>query len=169
MSTPIHTTSYDDICLNVRTTHERSMLYNGIEALTEALYKKKAASLEEIIDTQLPYAVARPLKGTLMRLPLSSPDAAKEFLAGLHDALTQLQILSLEVAFEPTEETIAVLTVWMREHIGADVIMDISIDRTLLGGSRISFGGRYKEINLASIIESALGDQREIIKHMLYE
>lgn len=169
MSTPTNTTSYDNICANVRTTHERSMLYNGIEALTEALYKKEASSLEEIIDIQLPHAVARPLKDTLMRLPVSSPDAAKKFLAGLRDALTQLQILSLEVAFEPTEETIAVLTIWMREHVGTDVIMDISVDHTLLGGSRISFGGRYKEINLAAIIQSAIGDQQEIIKHILYE
>lgn len=169
MSTPKNTTSYDDICANVRTTHERSMLYNGIEVLTEALYKKEASSLEEIIDTQLPHAVAPPLKDKLMRLPVSSPNAAKEFLAGLRDTLAQLHILSLEVAFEPTEETIAVLTAWMRAHIGADVIMDILVDHTLLGGSRISFGGRYKEINLASIIESALGNQQEIIKHMLYE
>lgn len=161
--------NYEHIYANVRTTHERSMLYNGIEALTEALYQKGGSLREEIIDTQLPHAVALPLKDTLMRFPVSSPDAAKEFLAGLRDALTQLQILSLEVAFEPTEETIAVLTLWMRAHIGANVIMDISIDRTLLGGSRISFGGRYKEINLASIIESALGNQREIIEHALYE
>ena len=169
MSASKNTTSYDDICRNVRTTHERSILYNSIEALTEALYKKGVSSLDEIIDMQLPHAVAPSLKDRLMRLPLSSPDAAKEFLAGLRDTLMQLQILSLEVAFEPTEETIAVLTVWMREHIGANVIMDISVDHALLGGSRISFGGRYKEINLASINESALGYQWENIKHMLYE
>lgn len=167
MSSPQHAEKlYERIYANVRTTDERGIVYTGIETLLDTLYKQKG-NIAALIETEMPSAIVRPLKQELLRLSETAPDSIKEYLEGLQNTLEKLQVLSIEIAYSPTEETLAVLTAWMREHIGADVIMELSVDRTLLGGARISYEGRYKEINLAFIVETVVNQQHESIQLIL--
>ena len=158
--------NYEPIYTNLRTTTERGMVFAAIEVLIDALYKK-GGDIGSLIETEMPNAVARPLKQALTQLPDTSPKAVHAYLEGLQKQLIMLRTLFLEIAFDPTEETIAVLTRWIREYLGNDIIMDLSIDRGLFGGARVSYEGRYKEINLAMLIESTIQQQEESIYAIL--
>lgn len=157
---------YENIYTNIRTTDERSMVYSGIETLLDALYKRKD-NVAALIETEMPSAIVRPLKQELIRLSETAPDTIKDYLEELRNTLEKLEVLSIEIAFTPTEETRAVLTAWMRDHIGNNIIMELSVDHTLLGGARISFEGRYKEINLAFLVETIVRQQHESIQYLL--
>jgi vesicle coat complex subunit len=157
---------YEDIIAAIRTTDERGALYSGIEALQEALYKTDADIITSI-DTEMPHAVVKPLKQALSKLPDTSPDAIKEFLENMRTALEKASVLTLELAFEPTEETLSVLHMWIQQNLSRTIIMDVSTDRTLLGGARVSFGGRYKEINLATLVANELALRRASIEALL--
>lgn len=158
--------NYESIYINLRTTAERGVVFAAIEALIDALYKK-GGDMGNLIETEMPNAVVRPLKQALTQLPDMSPKTVRGYLEGLRKQLTTLRILSLEIAFDPTEETIAVLTGWVREYLGNDIIMDLSVDRGLFGGARVSYEGRYKEINLAILIENIMRQQEESIYAIL--
>ena len=154
--------SYDHIYTNIRTTSERGAVYAAIETILEALYKK-GEDINKLIEIEMPSAVVRPLKQALARLPDKSPKAIHAYLDGFNKELAALPTLSLEIAFDPTEETIAVLTTWIRESLGNNIIMELSVDRGLFGGARVSYEGHYKEINLAVLIEHTMREQQEII------
>ena len=158
--------NYESVYSNIRSTAERGTIYAAIEVLVDALYKKEA-DIGRLIETEMPSAVVQPLKKALASLPVTSATAVQEYLEGLREELSMLEVLSLEIAFDPTEETMAVLTAWIREHIGARVIMELSVDRGLFGGARVSYEGQYKEINLAMLIESIMRQQQESIHGLL--
>jgi hypothetical protein len=159
---------YENIISNVRTTSERDVIYAGIETLMDSLYRSDGRGIADIIDTDMPHSVAKPLKLSFKSLPDLSVETAKQFLDGLRDALLQLPVLTLEVAFDPTDETVATLIAWVRENIGPSVILELSVDRSLLGGARIAFGGRFLEKNLAYLIEDALQQKQDSIQQILY-
>src|SRR3989338_2087488 len=154
--------NYEPIYVNIRTTAERGAVYAAIEVILEALYKK-GGDIDKRIETEMPSAIVLPLKQALMQLPDKSAKTIQTYLEGLCKQLTILRILSLEIAYDPTEETIAVLTAWIRESLGNDIIIELSIDRSLLGGARISYEGRYKETNLAMFIEHKMREQEIIL------
>ncbi len=154
--------NYESIYENIRTTSERGIAYAAIETIVEALYKK-GEDIDNLIETEMPTAVVRPLKQALKQLSEKSPKTIQSYLEGLTKELTKLRTISLEVAFDPTEETIAVLTAWIREFLGNNIVMELSVDRGLFGGARVSYEGRYKEINLAALIEHTMQKQQEII------
>ncbi|GEM_PF-2275223 len=162
---PSDITEYEDIYANIRTVEERGAILAGIESILDALYRKDK-DVPSLIETNMPRAVVVPLKRNLLAND-ASLDVRKEYLEGLQNALQKLQVLSLEIAFDPTEETITTLINWVRKNIGSTVIMDISLDRTLLAGGRISYEGRYKEINLARLVEEVVRKQRNMITQLL--
>ena len=156
---------YESVYSNIRTVEERGVVHAGIELLLGTLYQK-GGDIGEILETSMPRSVVKPLKQGFTQAH-SSVESVREYLEGLRQALDNLQILSLELAFDPAEETIAVLTTWMRKNIGEAVVMQLSTDKTLLAGVRLSFEGRYKEVNLGRIINEAIEQQPQLIQQVL--
>ena len=156
---------YEDIYANIRTVEERGAILTGIESILEALYLKDK-DIASLIETSMPRAVVKPLRQNLLDKDISL-EAIKHYLEGLQSALQELQILFLEIAFDPTEETLAILIGWVRHYVGNDVIMELSQDRTLLAGVRISYAGRYTEINLARLVENVVRQRRDMITKLL--
>ena len=161
--------NYEPIYTNIRTTVEREKVYAPIEMLIEALYIK-GSDIGSLIETEMPSTVIRSLKQELMQLPETSAKTIHAYLEGLNKELITLRVLTLEIAFDPTEETIAILTAWIRKYLGSSTIIEYSVDRGIFGGARVSYEGRYKEINLATLIESAMRKQQgsidTILEHM---
>ncbi|TSC73262.1 MAG: hypothetical protein G01um101470_188 [Parcubacteria group bacterium Gr01-1014_70] len=158
---------YGPIVVHIRTTAERGAIYSAVEMLLDALFKKNTDILR-IIETEMSSVVGRSLKHALSELPDTSPAFLEQYVEGFRKRLGELRVLTLEIAFEPTEETLAVLISWVRRNLGVDVIMDIAVDRGLFGGARVSYEGRYKEINLAALIERAMRDNlQESIQTLL--
>ena len=161
---------FEKIYRNIRTTDERARVEAGIETLLRSLYHPPPESFSSLIDIEMPVPVVRPLKESIMHLAEKGHiESIKSMLERLQGILPHLHVLSLEVAFDPSEETIALLASWIRKHIGTDTIMDLSIDRTLLAGVRLAYAGLYKEINLSHMLENVLQQKEEDIHRLLYE
>jgi F0F1-type ATP synthase delta subunit len=161
--------AYEDIYINIHTVEEKAQVLGGIEIILEHIFKQGVYDMAKIIDTEIPYTVAIPLKTLLIKPPLEgNAKIQREFLEGLRNILDMLRIINIEIAFDPTKETISLLAGWIRKQIGKDVIMQLTQDRTLLAGARISFEGRYKEVNLSSILEMVLNEKKESINAILY-
>ena len=157
MTKPPTTTGFEAILAAVRTTRERDMLMQAIDACIKNLYHTKPAPLEELLAEIIPYTIAKPLITTMRKqLKDQTTAAIEEFFNKLTEALQALKVLELELAFEAQEPSVALLSRWIREHIGPDVIVEFTEDPLLLGGARIAFQGKFKEINLADVIESVL-------------
>ena len=159
---------YDAILAQVRTAHERDIVKGALDALIKNLYHTEPKPLEEIAEDLLPYAISKALVSSTRLAHVADNAAAMEaFLSGLVSALGTFRVVKLELAFEPQEGTIAIVSRWVRQQVGRDSIIDTSLDPLLLGGARIAFAGKYREVNLADMIESALIREEPRIQKLL--
>lgn len=172
MSTASNNTKapFEEIYENVRTTEEQGKVLLGIESLLETMYRSSKDGLNTVIQKEIPPPVVASLTEALHHESRAHDTSKiKTYLEGLREAVRAMRVLSLEMAFSPTEETIAVLVGWVRKNIGADVLLELAVDRTLLAGSRLAFHGLYREINLASMVETIIRQKEETIHSLLHE
>lgn len=159
---------YDAILAQIRSVHERDIVKGALDALVKNLYHTKPKPLKELAEELMPYAISKAFVSSVALAHAANDAAAMEtFFSNLARALETFQMVTLELAFEPQEETIALVSRWVRQHIAPNSIIDTSLDPLLLGGARIAFAGKYKEVNLADMIETALIREESRIQEML--
>lgn len=89
-------------------------------------------------------------------VPLQSPPQLKSFLDSVLKAVLELPVLTLTIAFEPKQDNLAAFAEWMLLNIKRQILFDIKVDPTLIGGSLIAFEGKYLDGSVKSIFEKTL-------------
>ena len=152
----------------IRTKNERDLGLAGLRIVEENLYRDDPRALERSLKSELPAILARPLKDVLSRASyVYERELSQKFFDGLELALTNLVLLRLEIAFEPTESTVERLHSWVRKEVGEGVILDLEIREEIRGGARLTFKGRYIEKTLSNLISAALENKRVEISNIL--
>src|SRR5258706_5730537 len=83
----------------------------------------------------------------------TSVPALEQFFKKIVDAIAALPLVSLTIAFEPTDETLAALSQWFLFTLKKQVLFDIRIDRRLVAGVSITANGKYKDYSLKGTFE----------------
>jgi F0F1-type ATP synthase delta subunit len=97
----------------------------------------------------------------------NNSEALRMFFHDVKDTLDAFVLLKLTIAFKPSEEMINRLHEWTRQNLGAGAVLDIGYDASILGGVRVIFSGRYKEMTLAQMITDAMVKEKKIIMGMI--
>ncbi len=156
------------IVRTLRTKSERDEARDGITKLEAALFKSDSKEIGKVLN-----AWFLPETGDAMRAMIEQaemkkdPGALKAVLKDLREILETLPLLRLSMAFKPREEMIQRLASWTQDNLGSGIILDIGYDGSLVGGVRIIFGGRYKEMTLAQMITDVLAKERSAIKKII--
>lgn len=80
----------------------------------------------------------------------------KTALEGMQKYIASLPVLSLTVAFEPTDDTVKVLSEWFVVTMKKQVLFDISVDKKIIAGSVFHFNGKYKDFSIAPAFQQIL-------------
>jgi F0F1-type ATP synthase delta subunit len=72
----------------------------------------------------------------------------KAFLEKIQEKINSMQVISLILAFEPREETLQGLSQWFLINMNRQVLFDIKVDKTLIGGAAILSGGKYLDYSI---------------------
>ena len=145
-----------------RTKEERDELIELLTILDQSLVSGGEGALEHTLTQNIPQEIADALKEVMTHSGLARNGAeTRALLKDLVALLNALPLLKMDLACRPTEEMIAHLYGWVGEHVGAGTVMDIGYDASLIGGARISYNGRYKEVTLAQAITAALSQERK--------
>ena len=156
------------ILRDVRTKDERELLRDQIGELEAALFRSDPKATERILTSHLPEDLANAMRNVLAAPQFKdSPEVLRKFFQDLRDMIDKLPLLKLSIAFKPTEEMISRLHGWTQEHIGPGIVLDINYDSLMLGGARIIFGGKYKEMTLAQIITNVLAKEKTTVMGMI--
>ena len=159
---------YNDLRPLVRTTGERDALFEEIDTIISKLYDTDPDSLDVIIASQARTDAARIISHILAALNVSkNSKAVEEALEDIKKYLHERDILRMDIAFEPNEETTGLVGGWVSRNIAGHVLVEFVINRTLIGGVRISFQGRYKEVTLTTLIDLFLKTKDRDIENML--
>lgn len=81
-----------------------------------------------------------------------------EFLKKLQESVAKLPLITLVIAFEPTDETLKALSQWFLFTLKKQVIFDIHINKNLIAGATISVSGKFKDYSLKETFEKIVHD-----------
>lgn len=153
-----------EILVSIHTSDERDRTYHGIEAMEESFYRSQPEALDERLWELFPENVKRVLRSVISRPPYDQNRAqAGEFLRALKARLKTMLVIKLDLAFSPQARVLDKITRWIKENVAEDAIAEIGLDRTIVGGARMVFGGRYLEETLEKLLLREFEENRTII------
>lgn len=80
----------------------------------------------------------------------------QEFLKKIQTIVTNLSVVSLTLAFEPSEEVLKTFAQWFITNINTQVIFDVRVDHNIIGGIKITYNGKFKDYSLGTLFEKLL-------------
>lgn len=161
--------NYKDLFSLVRTVAERDALHEELDAVLDNLYRAGHKTLEDVLQLSERREVAQVLKRILVEEDAQKDTkAAQKVLEDIKAGLQGLEVIKLDIAFDPNPETVSLIHAWLIQNLGGHILIQIIIDRALIGGVRIAFRGRYKEVTLATIISLYLESADSEITKMLH-
>ena len=156
------------ILKDLRTKDERDLLRNQLDELEAALFKADHKVTEGILKSHFPEHLASTMRGIIASDEFAkNPEALRTFFKDLEDVIDKLPFLKLSIAFKPPEEMIVRLHDWTEQNLGPGIVIDINYDGSMLGGARIIFGGKYKEMTLAQMITDVLAKEKTAVMGMI--
>lgn len=96
---------------------------------------------------------------TLMRNNNVNPEsriAIKEFIEKIQLKIQSLTVISLVLAFEPTQQTLQSLSRWFILNTSKQVLFDIKVDASIIGGAEIMSGGKYLDYSIRPAFEKTM-------------
>lgn len=84
---------------------------------------------------------------------MNNPVDIKVGLSKIKKIGDNLPIVSLRLAYEPTEAVIKTISSWFIKKLGQKVVIDFSLERSIIGGVYISYNGLYKDYTLKTKVE----------------
>ena len=88
-------------------------------------------------------------------------------LAGVAEYLKALGEVRLTLAFAPHEKEIVRFAQYLRNLSSKPIVMNISVDQSILGGAVITYQGRFGDYSFAQKLEHVLPSQKEEIMKVL--
>jgi len=135
------------IKLNTLVENMYTANYNFEKAISEQLGIQKADTFLKILRDQ--------------GLQNATLKEVQEFLKKIQDIVKDLSVVSLMLAFEPSEETLKSLAQWFVFNVHRQVVFDIQVDRQLIAGIKINYNGKFKDYSLGPVFE-------KLVSSMLY-
>ena len=98
---------------------------------------------------------------TLMRnnnINAESRIAIKGFIDKIQEHIASLPTLSITLAFEPTERTLQGMSRWFILNTKKQMLFDVKVDPTLIGGAVIQSAGRFLDYSIKPDFERIFKD-----------
>ena len=142
----------------IKTKDDARELLLQIEDALNELYKHKKDGLS-VIEDVFPYEKKEKMLALLaaQKVDVKNSIQVTEFFNQLQKTIQAIPVVSLTLAFEPKFSFIKKMSSWLVVRLKKTVLLDITVDRLLIGGAIVSSGGRYKDYSLKKILGEKLG------------
>lgn len=139
---------YSDILATIMSTTDRDMLISEAEELKRAMFETKEGRLEQALKNEVRASVSGIIKNGIEK------NGAEKYLNGLIDELKKMDEVKIVLAIEPTESLIGLIYATINKGKNASFVLNLEIDKNILGGALISYKGKYFDGSLAKLISS---------------
>lgn len=98
---------------------------------------------------------------TLLRdnnINAESLSAVKDFLQKIQEQVSKLPVLTITMAFEPSEKTLKDLSEWFLVNVKKQMVFDITVDRSLVAGATITYNGKFTDFSIRPTFQRILQD-----------
>jgi len=149
---------YEEILKKIRTKDEANKLIEEIDMLSDAFYRQ--ALFPSTLDSKVRFWFAEILREKIKR---EKNFSLAGFLKNLKEKVEKLRVLSIVIAFEPTEVGLEKLASFVKENVGGDVILEIVYNPRVIAGAILIWGGKYKDFSLRRVFEEECDKKKEEI------
>lgn len=137
----------------IKTTDDLVVLDEEIDMVLQSIYHTEIYDLEEILAKYVRVRVAVEIKKLINYNSIAGKDQTRALLSDAYRTICALPILKLTMAFEPSESVIDNISNWARSNLQSGMLLDLSLDRSLLGGAQIVHEGKYYDYSLKKKIK----------------
>jgi hypothetical protein len=92
----------------------------------------------------------------LIKADFDSTSDKGEFLETLRKQIMSARVLEITIATCLSEQSLSRISVWVKEHFGENVVLNVLVDKTILAGAKISFNGKHKDCSLKEQLKEAV-------------
>lgn len=154
-----------EILSRVGTVDEQQWLLEELQALENSLYKTGEGNWEAVVNSRLGSEFA----GIIFKEINDAGIDKKKYLRELMVAVKAMKTIKVTIAINPTKNLVSNITEWVKRNLNAGIIVSVETDKSIIGGARIAFNGKYSDYSLKKIWENTWGNkQEEILKKINY-
>jgi hypothetical protein len=132
----------------ILTTEDVSKLGEEIDILLKGLYHVESGEFEQKLREEVRLRVAGEIRRLLGGSVVQGEKEIKAVLSSAYSTVCALPILKLILAFEPSEVVINDISHWARVNLERGILIDLSMDRNLLGGAVIIYKGKFYDFSV---------------------
>ena len=160
---------YLDIIDLIQTKSQADTYLSEIELLRNSLYNVK-----DTVDEKMGKYLSQSLKERILSqcgkggINSKNDKEFGHFLDGLKTTIQGLKKVTLHIAFEPKSDTIKTIFSWFSVNHKERLIIDVLVDKDLVGGAIIDFEGKHKEVTLKHALEEKFkkGEIKSLLKEI---
>lgn len=135
-----------------KTTEDVVSLQEEMDLILQSLFHVEVYKLEEVLEKFVRVRVATEINRIIKMNPTANKEEIKALLSKAYRTICALPIIKLSLAFEPSETIINNLSFWARQNLEPGVLLDLSLDRSIIGGVVISYKGKFFDFSLKNKI-----------------
>ncbi|HVF69456.1 MAG TPA: F0F1 ATP synthase subunit delta [Xanthomonadales bacterium] len=147
--------------MNLSALHQYLIVKDGVNKLVLLFEKlngelfKESFTLDGFLTTETSFELTHAILNLLEenKINKSDRDGLQSFFTQIQEQISTLPVIHLMLAFYPKDKTIRAIHDWFYDNYKKTVLLDITVDRTLIGGSVVSFKGRANDYSLKNRIE----------------
>ena len=140
---------------DVYTKQDAYVLLDSLMQLEKFLYSTKiniASKLGELFSEKKTKAITDFLKKE--KIDLKNPQVLVKTLAGVKQTIKDMSVIQIQLAIAPTEEILASIVKWFEKNGKRKSLLDIQVNKALIGGLIISKQGLYKDYSVKREFEN---------------
>jgi plasmid replication initiation protein len=140
--------------LLVKTKYDAVLLLGELDILERSLFKIGEEDFEHTLNSGVRAKTAYSINKLIEK-------GEKEYaLKVLRQKVQDVVFIGITVAFEPTMETYSRLQAWIRENVGSDIAIDLTMDKSILGGAIIEYKGKIVRSTLVTRVDQYFLDYK---------
>lgn len=153
---------YTSIIQQIKTTEDAEQLSIQIDKILEDLFSIHHKTLTDLLDENLSSEIGLSIKNTFHDHGMSweHHEEVKSFFQGLQEEIKKFTVMTLTLAYHPTERQLQKLKNWTVYNLDGNYIFEIQHDPDILGGAIIILNGHYLDLSLKKQLDNYFLNQK---------
>lgn len=138
-----------DILALLHTKAETDHFIQQIDSLSESLFSKKTdvkGKMNELFSSEMVVTIEHTCR--TIGLDITNIIALQHFLSQLKDVIKKTPNVCVTLAFKPNQKITQRIYDWLCFRLKQRVIIDVKVEKHLIGGAIIEFQGKHYEYSL---------------------
>lgn len=140
-------TCSDIVSALVTTRTEANVLLSEVDILLRSIYMVGDGNFKQTLENGVRSQTALTISKYI------EEKKEEELLKGIKEKINSLDYVGLTIAFDPNLEVTRKIVGWVRQNIDKDLMLDININKSILGGAIIEYKGKVVSFTIKTKVD----------------